>query len=118
LNILVVVELVARSGLERQANAGELEALGPLRLLRRVREIGEFRRIAGVQVRIDPRNRPVLSFIAQRAVVPQTISLDRSADAACVVPLLEEFSGNGEAGDLLIVVADHAAAHTGQINLA
>ena len=42
----------------------------------------------------------VLAFVAQRAEEPEPILLDRAADAAGVVPLLEQHAGRGQAGGL------------------
>src|SRR5262249_2638346 len=121
LQVLVVVELVARRDLRRETDARDLEAFRALRHLARVGHVGELRRIAGVQVREDARNRPVLAFIAQRAVIPQTILDDRAADAARVVPLRQQHAWRRQAlvfQRLTEIAADHSAAPAREIDLA
>src|SRR5207237_1385386 len=117
----VVVELVARRDLRRQPDAGDLKALGALRLTRGVGRVGEFGRVAGVEVRKDAGNRSLLAFVAEGAVVPETILENRAADTAGVVPLLEQLAGCREARGLelvTVIAADHAAADAREIHRA
>ena len=76
---------------------------------------------AGVEVREDAGNRPVLPFVTRCRVVPDAIAEDRAADAAGEVPLLDERARRRETGvlQLVAVVAGHEAVrHAGEVDRA
>src|SRR6266542_5231689 len=114
------IEFVSWCDLCGQTGARQLEAFPAARLLARIGEVFPFARIARVQVRKNPWNRTMLSFIAERAVVPQAILLDGPADAERFVPLLDQLPRRRQSLVLqfLRVVAAHPRLrHAGEINL-
>src|SRR5581483_10142977 len=104
--------------LHRQPADVEAPAFRALHLAAGIRNVQRLARIAGVQVGIDAGDGSILPFVADRAVVPETILLDRTADAERVVPLLQQLARRGEAGRpqrVAVVAADHPFADTGKI---
>ena len=113
----VDVELVARCRLQRETKAGDRPAAGGPRLSRRVGLVRPLRGIARVLVRKHARHRRMRSLIAKVQEVPESILLDRAADAGGVVPQLQQPARRAEAGGLQfrrVVAADHAFADAGE----
>ena len=115
----VDVELVLRRRLVGQSQRTDGPALRALSRLQAIRRIEELRRVAGVEVREDVRDRAPLALIADREEVPQAVLLDRTANTAGVVPLFDERARRGEPTRpelVAVVAADPPVGHAGEVD--